>query len=79
MGVTFFNQDFGFVGGDDTPWQNGNKSSGLIRRTIDGGKTWPTGVTMTDGCFLEDFQSKIGGGYWVAASNGLVGWIKLAC
>ena len=67
------------MGGDDTPWQNGNKSSGLIRRTIDGGKTWPTGVTMTDGCFLEDFIIEIGGGYWVSASNGTVERIKLAC
>ena len=75
----FFNRAFGLVGGGDTPWQNGNKSSSLIRRTIDGGKTLPTAVTMTDGCFLEDLQSKTGGGYWVAASNGLIGWIKLAC
>ena len=71
----FFNWDFGLVGGGDIPWQNGNKSSGLIRRTIDGGKTWPTAITMTDRCCLEDLHPTTGGGYWVAASNGLVGRI----
>ena len=157
----FFNWEFGLVGGGDTPWQNDDKSSGLIRRTIDGGKTWqtvhagqnrisdfsfvddrvgyaggvggtllktedggktwthlpktplgaivnavafetpacglivgsggtayatqdggqtwPTAVKVTNGSFLEDLHPATGGGYWVAAGDGTVGRIKLAC
>jgi len=40
--VHFDEEGTGLIGGGDTPWQNDGKSSGIIRRTTDGGVTWET-------------------------------------
>ena len=65
--LLFFNQDL-FVGGDDTVAErhteqrldppHDRRRKDVADRRYDDGRM-----------FLEDFQSKIGGGYWVAASN----------
>ena len=40
--VKFISNTVGLVGGGATPWQNSKKSSGIILRTTDGGRSWQT-------------------------------------
>ena len=38
--VHFSGETTGLIAGGDTPWQNEERTSGEIRRTEDGGRSW---------------------------------------
>ncbi len=67
-GLKFTSPYTGLIGGGETPWQNQNKSSGIIRRTTDAGRTWNTVHTgnqrISDFSFVNKhigFASGVGG------------------
>ena len=51
--VHFTSETTGLIGGGDTPWQNNDRSSGEIRRTEDGGRSWS--VVHSGGKRISDF------------------------
>lgn len=78
--VHFFDTETGLAGGGDTPWQNDGNSSGIIRRTVDGGATWQTvhngSQRISDFAFIDHKTGyAVGvGGVLLETDNGGATW-----
>ena len=81
--IEFADGRTGLIGGGDTPWQNNNKISGLILRTIDGGRSWQSvwrgRNRISDFAFVNrriGFAAGVNG-LVLKTRNGGVTWTKL--
>lgn len=75
--VHFFDPLRGLIGGGATPWQNNEKSTGVILRTEDGGRSWQQahqgGFRISDFAFIDantGYAAGVGGGLLKSTNGG---------
>ncbi len=78
--VHFVSPDVGLIAGGDTPWQNDGRTSGEIRRTTDGGRSWHpvhrSDTRISDFAFLDEttgFAAGVGGAL-LGTTDGGASW-----
>ena len=81
--IHFLSETAGLIAGGDTPWQNGDRSSGEIRRTEDGGRSWTvvhSGVKRISDFAVVDAMTVYAagvGGTMLKTQDGGKTWIPL--